>query len=133
MRTKNLVLCILIIFMILPTRALAESKDFEAGEKAWSSPTIAANTVFMAVSGGTLESDDPNSDADGSDRLIAVDLDSNPIWPDPISIGKVRGSIYVSNQHIYLTTIDNQIIQVGGTDFASGFGDRVVLKAWRQF
>jgi hypothetical protein len=39
----------------------------------------------------------------------------------------------VSNKHVYLTTIDNTIIQVGGDNWATGFGDRVVLKAWRQF
>jgi len=109
------------------------ARALEAGEKAWSSPTIAANTIFMAISGGTLESDDPGSYSGGGGRLIAVNLDNNPIWGNPITIGKVRGSIYVSNQHIFLTTINNQIIQVGGTDFAPGFGDRVVLKAWRQF
>jgi len=109
------------------------ARELESGEQAWSSPTIAANTVFMAVSGGTLESDDPNSDVSGGGRLIALDLDGNPVWDDPITIGKVRGSIFVSNQHIYLTTIDHQIIQVGGSSFANGFGNRAVLRAWRQF
>jgi hypothetical protein len=109
-------------------------KPLAAGEKAWSSPTIAANTVFMAVSGGTLESDDPGSDTGGG-RLIAVNLDNitSPVWGDPITIGKVRGSLFVSNQHIYLTTIDNRIIQVGGDSWVSGFGNRTVLKTWRQF
>jgi hypothetical protein len=108
------------------------SKELEAGEKVWSSPTIAAYTIFIAISGGTLESDNPRSDVGGGGRLIGLDLNNNEIW-DAIPIGKVRGSLFVSNQHIYLTTIDNQIIQVGGEDWASGFGRRVVLKAWRQF
>jgi hypothetical protein len=108
------------------------AKPLEVGEKVWSSPTIAANTIFIAISGGTLESDNPRSDVGGGGRLIGVDLDNNPIL-DEIPIGKVRGSLFVSNQHIYLTTIDNQIIQVGGENWASGFGNRVVLKAWRQF
>jgi outer membrane protein assembly factor BamB len=109
------------------------SLPLEPGQKVWSSPTIAAGTVFIATAGGSLESGNPRSDVSGGGMLIGLDLDQNTIWDAPITIGKVRGSLFVSNQHIYLTTIDNTIIQVGGDNWATGFGDRVVLKAWRQF
>jgi hypothetical protein len=49
------------------------------------------------------------------------------------NIGKVRGSIYVDHQHIYLTTFDGQVVQIGGQDFAAGNGSRVVLRSWKQF
>jgi len=39
----------------------------------------------------------------------------------------------VDRQHIYLTTVDNQIVQIGGEDFAAGTGNRVVLRSWKQF
>jgi type IV pilus assembly protein PilY1 len=109
------------------------SLPLEPGEKVWSSPTIAASTIFIATAGGTLESGNPRSDVDGGGRLIGLGLDKKAIWDAPIAIGKVRGSLFVSNQHVYLTTIDNTIIQVGGDKWATGFGDRVVLKSWRQF
>ncbi|MBW2706900.1 MAG: hypothetical protein JRD84_11415, partial [Deltaproteobacteria bacterium] len=109
------------------------SLPLEPGEKVWSSPTITAGTIFIATAGGSLESPNPRSDVSGGGRLIGLDLDQNAIWDAPIAIGKVRGSLFVSNQHVYLTTIDNTIIQVGGDNWATGFGDRVVLKAWRQF
>jgi hypothetical protein len=109
------------------------SLPLEPGQKVWSSPTIAAGTVFIATAGGSLESGNPRSDVGGGGRLISLDLDKKAIWKTPIAIGKVRGSLFVSNQHVYLTAIDNTIVQVGGDNWATGFGDRVVLKAWRQF
>jgi hypothetical protein len=41
-----------------------------------------------------------------------------------------RGSLYVANGHLYMTTFNNEIIQLGDGDFATGFGNRVVLKSW---
>jgi hypothetical protein len=39
----------------------------------------------------------------------------------------------VDRQHAYMTTIDGQIIQIGGEDFGAGTGSRVLLQTWRQF
>jgi len=56
---------------------------------------------------------------------------SSSSWNDPLQIGKVRGSIYVSRKHVYMTAINGEIIQIGhATDFSAGTGNRVVLKSW---
>ena len=105
------------------------------GQKVWSAPTIAAEQVWVAVSsGGTLESGDPKNDTGGGGELIRLGLDEGDrAWDEPLVIGdQVRGSLYVSRQHLYMTTIRGDIIQVGGGDFEPGTANRVVLRAWRQ-
>jgi hypothetical protein len=86
-----------------------------------------------------MESSDPRQDiaaiGQPTGNLHCIDLAGGKSiegWPMS-NIGKVRGSIYVDRQHIYLTTIDNQVIQIGGEDFAAGTGNRVVLRSWKQF
>ncbi len=102
------------------------------GEKVWSSPTISAGQLWIVTSFGTMESADPKSDLAGSSNLRVLDLDTGQnVWDDPLKIGKVRGSIYVSNKHAYMTAINGEIIQIGhATDFTPGTGNRVVLKSW---
>jgi hypothetical protein len=39
----------------------------------------------------------------------------------------------VDSQHVYLTTIENEVIQVGDGNFIAGDANNAVLKAWRQF
>jgi len=105
------------------------------GQKVWSSPTIAAGLIWIAVSsGGTLESTDPKNDTDGGGELIQLDLDEGDrVWTEPLVIGdQVRGSLYVTRQHIYMTTIRGDITQVGGGAFDRGTANRVVLRAWKQ-
>jgi hypothetical protein len=102
------------------------------GEKVWSSPTIAAGQIWIVTSFGTMESADPKSDTAGSSNLRVLDLGTGQnIWDDPLQIGKVRGSIYVSRKHVYMTAFDGEIIQIGhATDFSAGTANRVVLKSW---
>jgi type IV pilus assembly protein PilY1 len=104
------------------------------GEKVWSSPTISAGKVWVASSFGSMESADPKDDRGGSSKLRLIDLDNGEnIWDEPLTLGKVRGSIYVSRKHVYLTTFDNQIIQIGDeNDFSAGTGNRVVVKSWQD-
>jgi hypothetical protein len=47
-------------------------------------------------------------------------------------IGKVRGSLYVDRQHVYLTTNSNEVIQIGDENFSPGNANNVKLKAWKQ-
>jgi hypothetical protein len=103
-----------------------------AGEKVWSSPTVSAGQIWIVTSFGTMESADPKSDKGGSSNLRLLDLDSGQnVWDDPMEIGKVRGSIYVSRKHVYMTAFDGEIIQLGDEDdYARGTGNRVVLKSW---
>jgi hypothetical protein len=81
-----------------------------------------------------MESADPKADAGGSSILRQLSLNTDPSkWPDPITIsGKVRGSLFVSKQHVYMTTFENDIIQFGSEDFDDSTGNRVVLKSWQQ-
>jgi len=101
------------------------------GEKVWSSPTIAAGRVFVATASGTMESDNPRKDIAGAGKLYSLKLtDGAEAWS--MDIGKARGSIYVDRRHVYLTTIDNQLIQIGEDSFPTEEANNVVLKAWRE-
>jgi hypothetical protein len=57
--------------------------------------------------------------------------DGDMVW-SLTHVGKVRGSIYVDRQHAYMTTIDGQIIQIGGEDFSAGSSSNVSMITWRQ-
>jgi hypothetical protein len=109
------------------------------GEKVWSAPTIAADKIYVATAFGGMESSDPRQDiaavGQPTGNLHCIDFAGGKSiqgWPMS-NIGKVRGSIYVDRQHIYLATIDGQVVQIGGQDFAAGVGNRVVLRSWKQF
>ena len=105
----------------------------DVGEKVWSAPTVSAGQIWIVTSFGSMESADPKSDKGGSSKLRLLNLDTGEnIWDEPLTIGKVRGSIYVSRKHVYMTTFDGEIIQLGDDDFTSGTGNRVVLKSWQD-
>jgi len=106
------------------------------GEKVWSTPTIAAGNIYLATAVGTMESGSPRSDlaSDGQNTGTFYSLkleDGSENWSIS-NLGKVRGSIFVDKQHAYLTTIDNEIIQIGGDTFPADAVVNVVLRAWRQ-
>jgi len=84
------------------------------------------------TSSGTMESTNPKDDKNGESKLRVLDLDTGQdIWNQPLQLGKVRGSLFVSRKHVYLTAFDGDIIQLGDQDdFSSGTGNRVVLKSW---
>jgi outer membrane protein assembly factor BamB len=111
--------------------------NLAAGEKVWSTPTIASGQIYVVTSFGGMEGSDPGQDvaADGqpTGNLHSLSLASGTLAWSINNIGKVRGSLYVDRQHAYLTTVDNQILQIGGEDFAAGTGNRVVLRSWKQF
>ena len=105
------------------------------GEKVWSSPTISAGQIWIVTSFGSMESADPKSDRGGSSKLRLLNLDGTNAWDEPLIFDnrKVRGSIYVSRKHVYMSTFDGDIIQLGDdNDFSPGTGNRVVLKSWQQ-
>jgi type IV pilus assembly protein PilY1 len=109
------------------------SLPLAVGEKVWSAPTVSAGQIWIVTSFGSMESADPKSDKGGSSKLRLLNLDTGEnIWDEPLTIGKVRGSIYVSRKHVYMTTFDGEIIQLGDDDFTSGTGNRVVLKSWQD-
>jgi len=104
-----------------------------AGEKIWSSPTISAGEIWIVTTFGSLESADPKSDRSPLDysKLRVVNLDGELKFTSD-KFGKVRGSIYISRKHAYMTTFEGEIIQLGDEDFSSGTGNRVVLKSWQD-
>jgi len=82
---------------------------------------------------GSMESTDPGNDKVGNSVLRALDLDGIVAAGTPLTIdSKIRGSVYVSNKHLYMTTMDNKIIQIGDGDYTAGTGNRVVLKSWQH-
>jgi tRNA threonylcarbamoyladenosine modification (KEOPS) complex Pcc1 subunit len=112
--------------------------QLDVGEKVWSSPTIAAGQIFVATSTGSMESSDPRNDIAGTGNLYSISLEPGGGGNAAVTwkiddIGKVRGSLYVSRHHIFLSTIDNEIIQVGDEDFSEGNINNVILKSWRKF
>jgi len=122
------------------TGTLLWQQTLDVGEKVWSAPTIAAGRIYVATATGTMESDDPAMDKAGSGYLYSVDLETGEkVWVDEnnpegrLNVGKARGSIYVDSQHVYLTTIENEVIQVGDGNFVAGDANNAVLKSWRQF
>jgi PilY1 beta-propeller domain len=113
------------------------------GEKVWSSPTIAAGTIFVTTATGTMESSDPRADIAGTGKLYAIKLAPDDdgfaldAWVDAgdidgIEVGKARGSIFVDRGHLYLTTTDNEIKQIGDGDFTDPNVNLVILRSWRQ-
>jgi type IV pilus assembly protein PilY1 len=103
-----------------------------AGEKVWSTPTIAAGQIWVITSSGSMESVDPGSESAGSSKLRRLDLSGDVQETMDFTNKKIRGSLFVSNNHVYMTTLDNEIIQLGNGDFTTGTGNRVVLKSWRH-
>jgi len=109
--------------------------DLDVGEKVWSAPTIAAGEIFAATTFGTMESSNPRDDlsVEGhTGNLYSIDLKDGSVSWSISDIGKTRSSLYVDRQHVHLTTIDNQVIQVGDENFSAGNANNVVLKAWRD-
>jgi len=111
--------------------------ELASGEKVWSSPTIAAGQIYIATAFGTMESSNPRRDVavsgQATGKLHSINLESGIESWSIDNIGKTRGSLYVDRQHVYLTTIDNEVVQVGDeSDFSEGNVNNVVLRAWRE-
>jgi Tfp pilus tip-associated adhesin PilY1 len=106
--------------------------SLDAGEKVWSTPTISAGQIWIVTSSGSMEGVDPGAESVGSSKLRRVDLSGNIQQTIDFTNKKIRGSLFVSNNHVYMTTFDNTIIQLGDGDFATGTGNRVVLKSWHH-
>jgi hypothetical protein len=111
-------------------------KNLGLGEKVWSTPTIAHGYSFAATAYGSMEGSDPRMDlpaaGGNSGNFYKLKLADGSLAWSLTGIGKVRGSIYVDRQHAYMTTIDGQIIQIGGEDFGAGGGSNLSMMDWRQ-
>jgi Tfp pilus tip-associated adhesin PilY1 len=118
-------------------------KSLATGEKVWSSPTVAGDRVYVATATGTMNSDNPRDDIAGTGRLYAIRLrdrndDGTAITEWTVenvnneNIGKVHGSLYVDRGHLYMTTVDNKIVQIGNGNFTEGDASNVKLRAWKQ-
>jgi hypothetical protein len=104
-----------------------------AGEKVWSTPTVAAGQIWIVTTTGSMESGIPGDDSGGgSSTLRRIDLSGAIQDTKEFADKKIRGSIFVSNGHLYMTTINNEIIQLGDGIFAAGTGNKVVLKSWQH-
>jgi hypothetical protein len=111
--------------------------DLAVGEKCWSSPTLAAGQVYLATAFGTMESSNPRSDlpvgGQSTGSLYSLNMETGSQSWSIDNIGKTRGSLYVDRQHVYLTTVDNQVIQVGDEDdFSESSVNNVIMRAWRE-
>ncbi len=115
--------------------------ELPVGEKVWSAPTITKYQVFIATSYGKMESAKPSDDlTDTRGKLYEFSLkETEGTYSDgsakakkvhEIDVEKVRGSLYVDREHLYMTTVTNKIYQFGGNTF--GKSNIVSLKAWRQ-
>jgi len=152
MKNKIFIIIALLMLSCLPLMALDQAyaiyavnatdntlvwkEDFDVGEKVWSTPTIAAGQGFVATTLRTMESSNPRDDVSvegqPTGNLDARNVqDGSEVWSID-NIGKTRGSVYVDRQHVSLTTIDNQVVQVGGGDFSQGNVNNVITWAWRE-
>jgi len=108
----------------------------DVGEKVWSSPTVISGVVLVATAKGNMENNDLSDGVGSTGSLMAIELEADDggspaiIWTIS-DIGNARGSLYVDRQHIYITTTDNTIKQIGDDDFSSGNVNMTVLKAWK--
>jgi len=108
----------------------------DVGEKVWSSPTVISGVVLVATAKGNMENTDLSDGVGSTGSLMAIELEADDggspaiIWTIS-DIGNARGSLYVDRQHIYITTTDNTIKQIGDDDFSSGNVNMTVLKAWK--
>jgi Tfp pilus tip-associated adhesin PilY1 len=114
-------------------------QTLDEGEKVWSTPTIAAGRIYVATASGTMESTNPGEDVAGAGYLYSLDLKSgDKAWTSVdnpegrVDVGKGLSSVYVDRRHVYLTTINNEIRQIGDDDFTAGQANNVLLKAWRE-
>jgi len=114
--------------------------DLDQGQKIWSSPTISAGQIWIASASGTMESADPNNDIGGTGQLRVLDMndfssvlrdDQGGVVPH-MPIAKIRGSLFVSHEHVYAAAINGDIVQIGDGIFDAGTGNRVVLKSWQD-
>jgi hypothetical protein len=109
-------------------------KTLSVGEKVWASPTIAAGQVYIATAYGQMEPTDPVAalPTGNSGNLYSIKIkDGSQTW-SLTNVGKARGNLFVNREHVYLTTVDNTIIQVGNNSFAAGGANNVVVRDWRQ-
>ena len=107
------------------------SMTLPKGQKVWSSPTIAAGQLFVATASGKMESADVRDDLVGTGTLYNLSLlEGTENWS--LDVGKVRGSLFVDRQHVYISTIDNNLIQVGNDDFSPGNANNVKIQSWKQ-
>ncbi len=108
------------------------SATLPVGEKVWSSPTIFNNQIYLATATGSMEGADPRDDiASGAGKLRIFNLDDGSEPVDALDIGKVRGSIYIDRDQVYMTTIDNQIVRIGDGNFSPDV-KRASIKAWHH-
>jgi len=102
------------------------------GEKVWSAPTIFKNMIYIATATGSMEGVDPKDDiASGAGKLRVFSLNDGSEPDAALDIGKVRGSIYIDREQIYMTTIDNQIVRIGDGSFSEDI-KRASIKAWHH-
>jgi hypothetical protein len=111
-------------------------KTLGVGEKVWASPTIAAGQVYVATAYGEMEPSNPAAAIPGtgvnSGNLYSLKVkDGSQTW-SLANVGKARGSVFVDREHVYLTTVNNTVIQVGGNTFATGNANNVVVRDWRE-
>jgi hypothetical protein len=111
-------------------------KTLGVGEKVWSSPTIAAGQVYVATAYGQMEPSNPVAAVPvlgaNSGNLYSLKVkDGSQTW-SLTNVGKARGNLFVSKEHVYLTTVNNTVIQVGNNSFTAGGANNVVVRDWRQ-
>ncbi len=109
-------------------------QNLDVGEKAWSSPTVANNVVYVSTAFGTMESANPGDDLASTTqqgKIRSMDLQTGALGIN-IDAGNQRGSVYIKNGHAYGSTLDGNVVQVGDEDFSSGTTIDVKTRSWKQ-
>ncbi|MFC1889180.1 pilus assembly protein [Thermodesulfobacteriota bacterium] len=115
------------------------SEALATGEKLWAAPIYSGGMVYFVTSFGSMESNDPNKDrpaeGEASGNLHVLDIETGDEAWTQSDIGKVRGSLYIDDEHLYFANKEAQVIQVGSNTFDNEITSAIVKKrpgTWHQ-
>ncbi|MEW6682428.1 MAG: hypothetical protein AB1451_05840 [Nitrospirota bacterium] len=107
----------------------------DQGEKVFGALTYSQGFVYFGTAFGSVEGlnlkDDVATNNTGNIRGISLTDKSNK-WKYTAS-GKFRGSVYVSRGHVYGTTLDGNVVDIGDPGYVEPSALRwFKLKSWRE-
>lgn len=103
-----------------------------AGEKAYGSPTIAHESVYVTTAYGTMESANPSDDLNSTAQrgnLRAINLETGAVT-STTEVGNMRGAVYVKGGKAYTSTLDGQVSEID-LGYTSG-GVNALKLLWKQ-
>ena len=107
----------------------------DQGEKVFGAVTLSQGELYFATAFGSIEGLNPRDDAAATNKgnIRGVNVKNKSSNWKYTAVGKFRGSIYVSRGHVYATTLDGTIVDIGdGTFVEPSAMEWYKLKGWRE-